>query len=78
MDKGLSVIIDILNPERIVLGSVFEKCENLLREPMQKVLEKECLAHSLGACEVVPALLKDNIGDYAALAVAAINRKENA
>lgn len=78
LGKGLSVIIDILNPERIVLGSVFERCENLLREPMQKVLEKECLLHSLGACEVVPALLKDSIGDYAALAVAAINRKENA
>ena len=77
LGKGLSVLIDILNPERIVLGSVFERCENLLREPMQKVLEKECLSLSLGVCEVVPALLKDNIGDYAALAVAAMNRKEN-
>ena len=77
LGKGLSVLIDILNPERIVLGSVFERCENLLREPMQKVLEKECLSLSLSACEVVPALLKDNIGDYAALAVAAMNRKEN-
>ena len=77
LGKGLSVIIDILNPERIVLGSVFERCEHLLREPMQKVLEKECLGLSLGVCKVVPAELKENIGDYAALAVAAMNRKEN-
>ena len=71
LGQGLSVLIDILNPERIVLGSIFERCENLLREPMEKVLKKECLKASLDACEIVPAKLKENIGDYAALAVAA-------
>lgn len=78
LGKGLSMLIDILNPERIILGSVFQRCEHLLRESMQKVLENECLSYSLGVCEVVSAELKDNIGDYATLAVAALNRKENA
>jgi glucokinase len=45
---------------------------------MEKVLEKECLAYSLSVCKVVPAALKENIGDYAAIAVADMNRKENA
>ena len=74
---GLSILIDILNPERIVLGSVFQRCENLLREPMQKVLERECLAYSLNVCEICAAKLEENIGDYAALTIAAINEKEN-
>ncbi|MBR5614393.1 MAG: hypothetical protein IKW64_03715 [Clostridia bacterium] len=78
LGKGLSVLIDILNPERIVHGSVFQRCEHLLRDSMQKVLERECLTYSLNACEVVPAELKENIGDYAAIAVAAMGRKENA
>jgi len=78
LGMGLSVLIDILNPERIILGSVFQRCEHLLREEMEKVLEKECLAYSLSACKVVPAELKETIGDYAAIAVADINRKENA
>lgn len=77
LGRGLSVLIDLLNPERIVLGSIFQRCEYLLRDSMQKVLEQECLSYSLGACKVVPAKLKDNIGDYAALAVASMNRKEN-
>lgn len=77
LGRGLSIIIDVLNPEKIVLGSIFERCENLLREPMQKILQKECLAISLKACEIVPAGLKEKIGDYAALAVAAMNRKED-
>lgn len=75
LGKGLSVLIDILNPEIIVLGSIFQRCEHLLREPMEKVLEKECLTYSLKACKVVPAELKENIGDYAALAVATMNEE---
>lgn len=75
LGRGLSILIDILNPERIVLGSIFQRSESLLRPKMQKVLEKECLAYSLNVCEVVPAKLCDNIGDYAALAVAAMNEE---
>ena len=73
LGKGLSIIIDILNPERIVLGSIFQRSENLIRPKMQEILKKECLAYSLDVCEIVPAKLGENIGDYAALAVAAMN-----
>lgn len=75
LGKGLSILIDILNPERIVLGSIFQRSENLIRPKMQEVLEKECLRYSLDACIVVPAKLGDNIGDYAALSVAAMNEE---
>ena len=77
LGRGLSIVIDILNPEKIVIGSVFQRCEELLRESMQKVLEKECLGYSLKACKIVPAYLEENIGDYAALSVAAMNKEVN-
>jgi glucokinase len=38
---------------------------------MYKALEKEALPTSLAACEIVPAGLSENIGDVAALCVAA-------
>lgn len=69
---GLAILIDILNPERIVLGSIFQRSEHLLRESMEKVLDRECLTASRERCQIMPALLKENIGDYAALAVAAM------
>lgn len=72
---GLSILIDILNPERIVLGSIFQRSEHLLRESMDKVIEKECLKAASSVCKIVPAALAENIGDYAALAVAAIGGK---
>lgn len=70
LGRGLSVIIDILNPEKIVIGSIFQRSENLLREEMEKVLKQECLSLSYGVCQVVAAELKENLGDIAALSVA--------
>ena len=70
LGEGLSILIDILNPEKIVIGSVYARSENLLCEGMQHVLKKEALRQSLKVCSVVPAKLMEEIGDYAALAVA--------
>lgn len=70
LGRGLSVLIDILNPERIVMGSIFQRSEHLLRESMDKVISRECLEAASSVCQIVPACLEENIGDYAALAVA--------
>ena len=70
LGKGLSVVIDILNPETIVLGSIFTRCRDLLWPTAQKVIERESLAASAGCCRVVPAALGEQIGDYAAVATA--------
>ena len=76
LGKGLSIIIDILNPEVIIIGSIYERCEDLLSEKMQKVLEKEALSNSLSIVKVKPSMLKDEIGDIAAISVA-VNGVEN-
>lgn len=67
---GLSVLIDILNPEAIIIGSVFTRAEHLFREEMERVLKQEALAPALEVCRILPAKLGDAIGDYAAIAVA--------
>lgn len=70
LGKGLAVLIDILNPEKIVLGSIFARSNELLTEEMYKALKKECLASSLERCEIVSAKLGESLGDIAALSVA--------
>ena len=72
LGKGLAILVDILNPERIVIGSVFARSESLLREPMERVLCREALPCALGVCEIVPAELGDGVGDYAAVAAALV------
>ena len=71
LGKGLSLLVDILNPEVIVIGSVFARSEDLLRPTMEAEMKKECIPYSLEVCRVVPAALGESIGDLAALAVAA-------
>lgn len=70
LGKGLAVLIDILNPEVIVIGSIFVRQEQLLREPMEKKIREEALLMNASDCRVVSAKLGENLGDYAALSVA--------
>lgn len=67
---GLSVLIDIINPEMIIIGSIFARSENLLREEALKVIEREALALSRTTCSIVPSALGNELGDYAALVIA--------
>lgn len=70
LGQGLSLLIDILNPERIVIGGIYMRKQERLEPIMQAILQRETLPHSLALCEIMPAGLGEMIGDYAALAVA--------
>lgn len=70
LGRMLSVLMDILNPECIVIGSVFARSEDLLRPSMEEEIRKEALSYTAECCSVRPALLGDEIGDYAALITA--------
>ncbi len=71
LGHGLSILIDILNPDIIVIGSIFERSRELLWDGACKIINEETLDLNRSVCKVVPAELGDSIGDYAALAVAA-------
>lgn len=69
---GLSVLIDLLDLERIVIGSIFTRAEHLLRPAMEAVIDKEVLPASKNTCKILPSQLGERIGDYAALCVALV------
>ena len=77
LGMALSMAVDLFNPERIVIGSIFVRCEDLLRPSMERVMERECLPSALEVCRVVPAALGESIGDIAALAVAKLALEES-
>ena len=70
LGRGLAVLVDILNPEKIVIGSIYARAGHLLDEAMYRTLSEQALPQSLKACTIVPAALGESIGDVAALSVA--------
>lgn len=71
LGETLSVLVDLLNPQAIILGGIFMRSRHLLLEEMQRVIEAEALASSAKVCRVLPSALGEQIGDYAALSLAA-------
>lgn len=67
---GLSVLIDVINPEAIVIGSIYSRDQALFDGIIQDVIQKEALPLSASVCKILPAGLGNAIGDYAALSLA--------
>ncbi len=70
LGEALAILVDILNPQRIVIGGLAMRMGEDLLAPARSVMRREALAASAAACEVVPAELGEQIGDLAALCVA--------
>lgn len=75
LGKGIAIIIDMLNVETIVIGSIFVRQQALLEGPMWETIMKEALSLSAMACRIVPAGLGEELGNFAALSVA-LDREE--
>lgn len=76
LGKALAQLIDILNPELIVLGSIYGRAKTLLEPVMLEVIRQEALPDSYEACKIVPAGLSENIGDIAALSLALMSNEK--
>lgn len=67
---GLSLLIDVLNPEVIVIGGIYSRGERFFRKEALKVIRLEALTRSRSVCGIVPSALGESIGDIASLCVA--------
>lgn len=70
LGEGLAVLVDILNPERIVIGGLAMRLGDLLLEPARRIMLREAISSSASVCRIVPASLGEQIGDVAALCIA--------
>jgi len=75
LGRGLSLLIDILNPEIIIIGSIYGRAKELIEPYMKEVIEREAISASSRVCKIVPAALSENLGDMAALSVAVLSEE---
>lgn len=60
--KGLSYLIQLLNPEVIVLGGPVSKANQFVLTPIQQALNRYCLEHILGNTTVVTSDMDEDSG----------------
>jgi glucokinase len=70
LGQGLAILIDILNPDVVIVGGMGVRLGDLLLDPARKIVANEALPAATAACKIVPAELGERIGDYAALCIA--------
>lgn len=76
LGRALAILIDILNPERIIIGSIYCRCGDYLEQAMHRALKAEALPRALEACSIVSAELGEELGDYAGIGVAVTRAAE--
>ena len=69
LGQALSILVDILNLEVIVIGSIYARSRHLLVESMEMVMRRECLPVPFQNCQILPSALGEQVGDIAALSV---------
>ncbi|HEY5040286.1 MAG TPA: ROK family protein, partial [bacterium] len=70
LGMGLSILLDILNPERIIIGGIYSRNGGFFSPEALKVIRREALARSRSVCRIVPSGLGEKIDDIASLSVA--------
>jgi glucokinase len=73
MGRGLSLLIDALNPQSIVFGSLGVVLGERVLGAARKVIAEEALPQAAAACTLQPAALGKKIGDVASLMAALVD-----
>jgi glucokinase len=70
LGRTCAILIDILNPQRISLGSTVRHLGPLILDPLRDAARREALPAAFEACTIDQAALGGQIDDLAALAIA--------
>ncbi len=69
MGLGIANLIQILNPEIVIIGTIAVHAGDLVMNPIRSAVEEFAWKRSLEVCSIVPAELGDRSQDLAAIAL---------
>jgi glucokinase len=70
LGEAMAILVDLLNPEMIVVGGLAMRLGESLLGPARQTMAREALPGSARLCQLVPAALGEGIGDVAAVCAA--------
>ncbi|HTD60287.1 MAG TPA: ROK family protein [Gemmatimonadaceae bacterium] len=72
LGAGLAVLVSVLNPQLIVIGSLACVLGDRLLVPARTVLARHALPRAVAACQIVPGRLGQRLGDVQSLMAAIV------
>lgn len=67
LGEVISIYLDILNPDRIVIGGIYPRAVDLLEKEVLSVVKQSSLKESYECVSIVPSALAEKIDDYSSL-----------
>jgi len=74
--RGLALLVDMLNPQFVVLGTLGVVLGDHLLTPAREMLAEFTLPRAVAACTLIPTTFGKQIGDVASL-MAAYNEQRS-
>lgn len=69
MGWGIANLVNILNPDIVLLGTIAIAAGNLILEPIRKTVSNFAMARPAEVVQIMPAQLGESLGDLAAVAL---------
>lgn len=69
MGLGIANLIQILNPERVIIGTIAVHAGELVMKPIREAVHEFTWERSRSVCQIVPAALGDRAQDLAAVSL---------
>lgn len=65
LGEAISVLLDVLNLELVVIGGIYPRCLDLLEDKVKESVKKNSINYKV--CKIVPSELEEQIDDYSSL-----------
>ena len=75
--QAMGMLINTLNPEMLILGTLAWAVGDLYTDPIKKYLPRFCWKEPMEACQIVSSKLQRSISSYAGIAAALNFLNEN-
>ena len=67
LGESISILIDVLNLDLVVIGGIYPRCLDLLENKVLQAVKNNAIRNNYNACKIVPSKLQEEIDDYSSL-----------
>ena len=67
LGEAISILLDILNLDIVVIGGIYPRCLNLLEDKVKKSVKKNAIKNNFNVAKILPSKLGEKIDDYSSL-----------